>query len=564
MILVIITYVALFTVFSYLRYVDFYTGNWDLGINIQEMWSTTHGMLMYEAGDYENYFTTTHLEIHTTLIAIPFAYLYAIFPTPATLFVMESLFTASAIIPIYLITSRITDDGRLIYGTMLVYLFSVGIISSLLDDFHWMTLIPVEYLFFFYFLWQKKPAISLIPFVAGIFTEEVFPILAASIILYFAFSRWSMGMFAIHRRIREREWLLYLGYLILCGVSFLFLRYLQTVYFPTVFNNQIAVPYLKNSFDPFYNPLPSINSLGNGLVYWIFLYGSFAFLPFFHKKHFIMAAPWIYETVFVLPNYSGLGNQYAFIGVPPLVIGFIFGINKLLAVRDVTLTRILRYFSLGILAVGASLVVVTAVIGGFYFVSLGALTVLVAAFVYVKRKLNIDLLSPMRVRITADKPTLVTALMVMLIMANVLISPVGHASIGAEQYSGGYAFGYWTNAEFQYASELASAVGHNGQVLASENLFPLVAEDNYAYSLASQGTPSEQHYYGLPFNATSLPHFIFIDQWEMGSVPQFILSAILNASVYGLRGTVQTNISYPGNIYLYELGYAGPAVVYKT
>lgn len=557
-------YVALFTVLSYLRYMNFYTGNWDLGINIQEMWSTNHGMLMYEAADYENYFAITHLEIHTTLVAIPFAYLYAVFPTPATLFAMESLFTALAVVPLYLITSRITDDRRIIYGTLLVYLLSMGIVSSLLDDFHWMTLVPVEYLFFFYLLWQKKHALSLIPFAAGIFTEEVFPILAASIILYLGFSRWNTGMFLIHKRVREREWLLYLGYLVLSGMSFLFLRYLQSVYFPALFNNEIAVSYLNASFDPFYNPIPSASALGNGLMYWAILYASLGFIPLLHSKHFILAAPWIYETVFVLPNYSGLGNQYAFIGIPPLMVGFMLGLTRLLEAREVTLKRIARYSSIGVLAAASSFLVFTAVIGRLFIVSTVSLAALILVFIFVKWKMNTDLLSRNPFRIPSSKPALVVTFIVILIAANVLFSPLGPAAVGTSQHSGGYAFGYGTNPEFPYASRLAAMVGHDGHVLASENLFPLVAEDIHAYSLASRGTPSEQHYYGFPFNETNLPEFVFVDQWEMGSLPQYLLSAISNASVYGLLGAVYTSVSYPGNIYLYELDYNGSATIYTA
>lgn len=40
---------------SYIRYLDFYTSNWDLGLEMQMLADNFHGYILYEAADFETY-----------------------------------------------------------------------------------------------------------------------------------------------------------------------------------------------------------------------------------------------------------------------------------------------------------------------------------------------------------------------------------------------------------------------------------------------------------------------------------------------------------------------------
>ena len=46
-------FAGLYSALSQLRFEEFYAGNWDLGINMQLLWTNTHGYLLFETGDYE-------------------------------------------------------------------------------------------------------------------------------------------------------------------------------------------------------------------------------------------------------------------------------------------------------------------------------------------------------------------------------------------------------------------------------------------------------------------------------------------------------------------------------
>ena len=565
--LMIFVYVAIFSLFSYLRFLNFYTGNWDLGINMQELWATTHGKFMYESADYENYLAVSHLEIHPTLVAIPVAYIFFYLPGAATLFILQSLFVSAAIIPLYFISRKLITNRAVVYSILALYLLSVGIVSSLLDDYHWMSLIPLEYFSFFYLVWQKRYYLSVLPFITGIFTLEVFPFLAASVILYLAFSRWGVLALRFWKMSRERDWIVYVVYLVICGLSFLFLRYLQIVFFPALLGNENSVPYITRSFDPFFNLHPGIYGFANGILYWIILYASLGFLPFLHKKHFILAAPWIYETIIVLPNYSGLGNQYAFIGMPPIMIGAIMGIQR---IQRVELYRIMTTFRIA--AIGSSVFLVSLVPVD-YYLGFSVYHALLAAVVFpgiILLFLGFGKISRLtgRNHVHAEvdsnfhRKRAVVGILIVVILFNLLISPVGLQQIENRSVSGGYAFTYGVNPEFSDAKSLAAMVGHNGQVLASNHLFPLVSEDLNAYPIASPGTASETHYYGLPFNKSTPPVYLFIDSSEIASVPAYLVAYLHNSSIYGLLGAVYSNVSFPGDIFLYELNYSGSPVIY--
>ncbi|MCL5437653.1 MAG: hypothetical protein M1148_00440, partial [Candidatus Thermoplasmatota archaeon] len=58
------------------------------------------------------------------------------------------------------------------------------------------------------------------------------------------------------------------------------------------------------------------------------------------------------------------------------------------------------------------------------------------------------------------------------------------------------------------------------------------------------------------------PVYLFIDSSEIASVPAYLVAYLHNSSIYGLLGAVYSNISFPGDIFLYELNYSGSPVIY--
>ena len=144
--------IAVMASISYIRYLNFYTSNWDLGIEMQMLADNFHGYILYEAGDFETYGVVSHLEIHSTYIALLFSYAYQALSEPIFLFVCQALFFSLSLIPLNAISRYygLSDKQSLIVSVL--YVTNVGFIASQMYDFHWMSLIPVELLTFFYLI----------------------------------------------------------------------------------------------------------------------------------------------------------------------------------------------------------------------------------------------------------------------------------------------------------------------------------------------------------------------------------------------------------------------------
>ena len=104
-------YFALIFVISLLRYLNFYTADADLGINMQGLWTTTHGMLMFDSSDFEIYGMVSHLEVHTSFIAVLFAYPYLLFPGPSFLFLLQDSAISLSVIILYMLCGKVTGDN---------------------------------------------------------------------------------------------------------------------------------------------------------------------------------------------------------------------------------------------------------------------------------------------------------------------------------------------------------------------------------------------------------------------------------------------------------------------
>jgi hypothetical protein len=78
------------------------------------------------------------------------------------------------------------------------------------------------------------------------------------------------------------------------------------------------------------SPLNILNYTPQKVVYWVVLLGLTGFLPLQNKRALILAVPWFVVSVFGgNPNFSVFFFQYDFVIVPVLIIGVIYGLEKL-------------------------------------------------------------------------------------------------------------------------------------------------------------------------------------------------------------------------------------------
>jgi hypothetical protein len=151
------------------------------------------------------------------------------------------------------------------------------------------------------------------------------------------------------------------------------------------------------------------------------------------------------------------------------------------------------------------------------------------------------------------------AAILILVTVNFAMSPL-NTSNANPGFGNGYSFNYGPSPTFGYMAGLVSEMAPQQTVVASDNLFPFVANNAHAYSLLWFGGGSEI----LPFNSTNLPTYALLSTSQWFAVPGFLVPKLFNPSVYGIRGELYSSDAYPGTIYLFKLGYTGPTDLKKV
>ena len=563
-IICISAFTAIVTVLSYIRYINFFTSNWDLGINIQMLSSESKGFLLYEAADFQGYGVLSHLEIHSTYVAIPFSYLYNLIGSPIVLFVLQAMIVSAGVIPLYFI-SRKLDLGRN-YSAFLIllYLCNFPIIASLMYDYHWLSFMPVLFLSLFYLIWTDNYVYAALTIALGSCINEVFPLLALGIALYFFIDRNGLVSMLHPRDLFKRTYLALYALVSISISLFLLGRYLQLDILPSYLNNVPGILNLEKYGLPAL--FPSHISLGLEtlpLSYWAILLASVCFIPLLRPKLLILSLPWLYETFFLSQSYANVSEQYNFIAMSSLIIAVAFGLKR---IEKGDLTNRERYAVLAVPAVSVLVISAnsfSAVRTDFSSIML-IVIVLVAAIIITVLFSRHRIIYVLRTKLARlDSRYFIAALSVLILVFNFLAGPL-NVNNDNRNIDSGYAFSYTLNPEFRSAEAIAALIPGNASLAVSDNLFPLVATD--ANALSFYWLPIGDLGRGGYYNFSNPEHFqyIFVDQSQIMDLPISVIQAIDNHSIYGVYAKVVTLLNYPGNITLYKLDYRGTARTFNV
>ncbi len=495
----IAVYTVVFTLFSLLRYENFYTSNWDLGINMQELWTTTHGKLLWDSADYESAAVVSHLEVHTTYIALLFAIPYELLPSPVFLFTVQSFMISLTTVPLYLISRNYSNDMKKSIAIAFIFPLLFPVIASEMFDYHWMSFIPFYFFSLYYFVMKKRYYSSAALIALGAVTEEVFPFLAASLLLYFFLMDFNLGKKFRDLFSRTNAPLIALG--IFSVALYISLNEIQFHLIPVILDNTNAVPYM---YEYFQHPLlPDSFHIGKiilGLAYWIVIYASVGFLGVLRLRHLIIAAPWMYYTFFVDPLYLDLGGQYNLIAV----LGPFIGLLLYLSTRRVSTSVEKVHKEKGIRG--------------------------------------------------AVRKTTVVGIILILLAVNIAASPIDPAFSG-KMLGGGYDFSYGVNPAYHDMGRLVSLIPQGSFIIATTFLFPYVANDVNAFSFLGSTNYTLSSFAGkVEVGNQSLPQFVLYNTYAIQNIPANFLTTM--NSDYGVLAEVYMS-GYPGNILLLELHYNG-------
>lgn len=573
LLVLVICFSAFYFVLSYIRFTEFYCSNWDLGGNMQALWTNTHGALLYETALSQST-GGSFLLVHTAYVAIPVSWLYAVAPYPETLFALQAVVVASAAIPLYLIGQRAHLPRSLLYTALLLFLASFPVLSALLYDFHWEAFVAVEFLWTYYLIATHRYWLAYVPAILGVLTLEVFPFLVAGIGLYFAYPQ--IREFLMTRRLSassRRSFLALVGFVAVALILFLGLTYVRQTIIPEITGTHLVLsspyPHTTTSLGITWWAGIGLGQLGARLLYWFLLMSAFGFVPLLYRQRLLLLSlPWFAYTVLMTPNpaFTQFGFQYAFLAVPPLAIGFIEGLRDFgaqLEGRSAVHLPLIGWMALLLpilaVSVGFSPTLISGKSTGLWVGSITAILVLTAylgirwfrrspgpASAHRWRSLRPAFTSVRGLRVTAVAAVLV------LVGVNFAMSPLNSANV-PPGLGNGYSFEYLASPLFPYMAGVVADIPAGQTVLASTNLFPFVANSFQSYSLLWY--PATARY--LPFNATHLPDYVLVSTSEWFAVPGFLVPTLFNEGVYGIRDLLYSSTSYPGSIYLFELGYKG-------
>lgn len=182
-------YIAYFTIASFLRYDNFYTGRFDLGNMAQTVWNTSRGRIfvLTNPNATEN---ISRLAFHADFILVLFAPAYQIWSNPKILLLIQTLIVGTGAFFVYLIARDVLKSKNIALVFSFVYLINPSIQRANLYDFHAVTLVTFFLLGTHYFYSKKKYFyFSLFAILAALTKEEIWLVTGLFGIFIFIFQK---------------------------------------------------------------------------------------------------------------------------------------------------------------------------------------------------------------------------------------------------------------------------------------------------------------------------------------------------------------------------------------
>ena len=190
-----LTYTTYFTIATFLKHDNFYTGRFDLGNMDQTIWNTIHGRI-FQLTDPNGVENISRLAFHSDFILILLSPLYIIWESPKMLLLTQTLILAMGGIFVYLIAQKVLKNKLIALTFAFAFYINPSVNFMNLFDFHSVTLATTFFLGAFYFLIQKKyfPMVIFL-ILGGITKEQVWAITGLfGLYLIFAHKQKALGL----------------------------------------------------------------------------------------------------------------------------------------------------------------------------------------------------------------------------------------------------------------------------------------------------------------------------------------------------------------------------------
>lgn len=174
----ILLYILYFSVASFLRYDNFYTGRFDLGNMDQTVWNTINGRI-FQMTDPNATETVSRLNFHSDFILILISPLYLIWSNPKMLLLLQTMVLGSGALFVFLIAKELLKEKNLALTFSLLFLLNPSVQFTNLYDFHAVALGTTLLLATFYFFIKKSYILFLFfALLSGFSKEEIWVIVS--------------------------------------------------------------------------------------------------------------------------------------------------------------------------------------------------------------------------------------------------------------------------------------------------------------------------------------------------------------------------------------------------
>ncbi len=166
-------YTIYFTIVSFLRYDNYYTGRFDLGNMAQTVWNSLHGriFLFTNPNGTEQ---ISRLAFHADFILVLLAPFYALWQNPKMLLLIQTLVIAAGAFFVYIIAREVLKNRNIALVFAFGYLLNPSVERANIYDFHAVTLATTFFFATYYFFLKKRYKFFLLfAFLAALCKEEL-------------------------------------------------------------------------------------------------------------------------------------------------------------------------------------------------------------------------------------------------------------------------------------------------------------------------------------------------------------------------------------------------------
>ncbi|NJE04068.1 DUF2079 domain-containing protein [Thermococcus sp. MV11] len=309
-----LAYSALLMHFSLVKFECFRYTSLDLGIFTQSLAGFLHGRPLFNTVEWQLYGTPNHLAVHFQ----PFLYLlvpiFAVFPSPKTLLVLQTAALGFSVFLAYVLARKLLSPLEALAATVL-YAFNSSLVGINLFEFHPVSFaVPLFILSAIFLVDRRERAFFLVSGLILTIKEDAF-LGVLSLSLWWAFG----DEISLKSARKNRPLLLLAALPLLYGAVVI----------------KLVIPALGGGY--LYGSLYTEPRLDRQkLLYFLFFNLSLGLLPLFRPRNaLLLTLPWLENLLASRPSQTTFGFHYPYMVLPLSFIGAVF------ALRELDLRRIL-------------------------------------------------------------------------------------------------------------------------------------------------------------------------------------------------------------------------------